>query len=90
MRALCVVDPAPVLEGSFGSGEIDEWRPGQHFGFEAAMEAFVLAHGLRMIGREWLIRMPCSIIQTPRGVYGLSGPSPHGEPLSVIIVSGRP
>src|SRR5262249_14425973 len=52
VRPLRVVDVAPAIEGTFGSGEIGERRAGQHFGFEAAMEAFVLAHGLRMIGRR--------------------------------------
>jgi hypothetical protein len=34
--------------------------------------------------------MSCSISQTPSGVNGLPGPSPQGEPLSVIILSGKP
>jgi hypothetical protein len=50
VRPLSVVDHAPVIEGALGSGEIGKGRSGQRFGFEAAMEAFVLAHGLRMIG----------------------------------------
>ena len=39
---LRVVDTAPAFEGAFGGGEIGERRTGQHFGLEAAMEAFVL------------------------------------------------
>src|SRR5665647_228891 len=50
VRPLRVVDVAPAVEGAFGGGEIDEGRAGQHLGLEAAVEAFVLAHGLWMIG----------------------------------------
>ena len=50
MRPLGVVDDAPALEGALGSGEIGKGRTGQHLGLEGAVEAFVLALGLRMIG----------------------------------------
>ena len=50
MRPLRVVDVAPAVEGALGSGEIGKGWAGQHLGLEAAVEAFVLAHGLRMIG----------------------------------------
>ena len=79
VRPLRVVDAAPAVEGTRRGGEIGERRASQHFGLEAAMKALVLAHGLRMIGPL-----------TPSGVNGLPGPSPQGEPLSVINRSGRP
>src|SRR5216684_8195240 len=50
VRPLRVVDVAPAVEGAFGGDEIGEGRAGQHLGLEAAVEAFVLAHGLWMIG----------------------------------------
>jgi len=50
MRPLRVVDIAPAVEGALGSGEIGKGWAGQHLSLEAAVEAFVLAHGLWMIG----------------------------------------
>ena len=50
VRSLRVVDVAPAIEGTLGGGEIGKERTGQHLGLETAVEAFVLAHGLRMIG----------------------------------------
>lgn len=50
VRSLRVVDVAPALEGPLGGGDIGERWGGQYFGLKAAVEAFVLAHGLWMIG----------------------------------------
>src|SRR5581483_3501471 len=50
VRSLRIVDIAPALESARGGGNIGEGWNGQQFGLEAAVEALVLAHGLRMIG----------------------------------------
>src|SRR5207237_4730714 len=50
VRPLRVVDVAPAVESALGGSEIGEGQAGQHLGLEAAVEALVLAHGLRMIG----------------------------------------
>jgi hypothetical protein len=90
VRLLGVVDVAPAVEGALGSGEIGEGRSGQYLGLEAAMEAFVLAHGLWMIGPR-MADLDAMLDQPdPSGVNGLPGPSPQGEPLSVISPSGSP
>src|ERR1700756_3128547 len=41
-----VVDVAPALEGALTFLDVAEGSLAQHFGFEAGMEALVLAHGL--------------------------------------------
>src|SRR5690242_1621932 len=48
VRAFCVVDGAPALEGAAGGGKIGKGRPGHDLGLERAVETLVLAVGLRM------------------------------------------
>src|SRR5438874_6650594 len=50
MRALAIVDRPPAVEGLLALDEISEAFAVEHLGFERAMEALVLALGLRMIG----------------------------------------
>jgi hypothetical protein len=50
VRPFEIVDNAPARERAPRASEIGEGRPAQHLGFERAMEAFVLAHGLGMVG----------------------------------------
>ena len=50
MRPLEVVDLAPDVEGSLNLDEPVEALEGEDLGLERAVEAFVLAAALRMIG----------------------------------------
>src|SRR5882724_9223126 len=50
MRPLEIVDFAPGIEGALRLGEIAEVAQCEHLGVERAMEAFVLAAALRMVG----------------------------------------
>ena len=47
---LGVVDPAPAIEVSGGMTDVVQGLPGQGLGLEGAVEALVLALGLRMVG----------------------------------------
>ena len=50
VRSLLVVDDAPPVKGVLTGGQIDKHTSLQNLCFERAMEAFVLALGLRVIG----------------------------------------
>jgi hypothetical protein len=52
MGPLMIIDVTPAIEGTLGFSQIMQWPEGQHFIAEAAMETFVLATALGMVGRE--------------------------------------
>src|SRR5579863_6528439 len=48
MWPLVIVERTPAVEGALAVGKIAEATPIEHFGLEGAMEALLLALGLRM------------------------------------------
>ena len=88
VRPLRVVDVAPALERR--SARRDRRSGAGSTSALAAVEAFVLAHGLWMIGPR--MADPYAVLDQPDPERGITvaRPSPQGEPLSAISLSGRP
>ena len=91
MRALPVVDGAPVVEGMLGVHQVDQRCSLQHLDIEGAMEALVLALGLRVIGPR--VTDPDALAHQPQVEPGVVAPiasprraivhrHPHRQPIA--------
>ena len=91
VRAAGVVDLAPGVKGALGLSQIGQPVGGQHLGLEGAVEALVLALGLRMIGSS--VDHADAQIEQPDGQRRMpltAAAGSPGEPLSVRMRKGRP
>ncbi len=77
MRADVVVNLAPAIEGCLGGGEVSEAVPVQHLGLQAAMEALLLALGLRVVG-------------SPVCERHVEIEQPHGQPGMLLAAARSP
>ena len=90
MRAHQVVAIAKGVELALAVFEAGEVEVAQNFELERAMEALVLALGLRMVRTAVGDADPEPISHRLRPVNGCAPAAPHGEPLSINIAAGKP
>ena len=90
MRSLVVVARAPVVEGTLAFGEIAEAAPADHLGLEGAVEALLLALGLRMTRAA--VQHSDAEPHQPDAEAGqrFAARIAQGGPLSISMASGKP
>jgi hypothetical protein len=90
MRTFEVVDGAPGIEGALQVGQVAEAPHREQLGLQGAMEAFVLAAALRMIG-SGIDDIDAEPQQPDTQTGPRRSPEPsRGEPLSTKNASGMP
>ena len=90
VRPIEIIDASPLVERALDIGKVTVALEGEHLGLQRAMEAFVLASALRMIGPA--VDHPDAVLQKPDRQPGprvIKGEAP-GPPLSTNIASGIP
>src|SRR5690606_32229242 len=71
VRAFAVVDAAPAIESLLGRVKVLEVASLQHLGLEAAVEALILALGLRMVGAR--MAYADALLHQPHVQSGIGG-----------------